>query len=61
VLLPMALVAFPLGGVLWSSIMWRIVERTYQQHLRDNVQPAPHAEPAGPRLGRRIPASAEPG
>ncbi len=31
-LLPTALVLFPVGGLLWGAVMWWILERRYQQH-----------------------------
>lgn len=31
---PLALVAFPLGGLLWGAAMWWIMERQYARHAR---------------------------
>ena len=31
---PVALVAFPAGGLLWGAAMWWIVEYLYARHMR---------------------------
>ena len=32
-LLPMALLLFPIGGLIWGSLMWWFAERKYKQKI----------------------------
>ncbi|AKC87023.1 hypothetical protein WQ53_09990 [Pseudoxanthomonas suwonensis] len=34
VLLPLSLLLFPLGGLLWGAAMWWHLERRYRRHLQ---------------------------
>ena len=34
VLLPLSMVIFPIGGVLWGAVMWWFLERRYQREAR---------------------------
>lgn len=34
VLLPLSMVIFPIGGVLWGAAMWWFLERRYQREAR---------------------------
>ena len=34
VLLPLSMVIFPIGGVLWGAAMWWFLERRYQRETR---------------------------
>ena len=34
ILLPLAMVIFPIGGVLWGAAMWWFLERRYQREAR---------------------------
>lgn len=34
VLLPLSLLLFPLGGLLWGAAMWWLLERKYRRHLQ---------------------------
>ena len=42
VLLPLSMVIFPIGGVLWGAAMWWFLERRYQREAR--LEAAPEEE-----------------
>ena len=33
-LLPLSLIIFPIGGIVWGATMWLVVDRKYKRQLR---------------------------
>lgn len=34
--LSISLIVFPIGGILWGSVMWVVINRKYKRHLRQS-------------------------
>lgn len=42
-MIPFAFIVFPLGGLAWGFLVWKLNERAYQKFLSSHPEPAGHS------------------